>query len=118
MLAINPLVAAPHERLAHAAEKLNQRNAAIDANRALLVLQPLDKAEIHFRLARLLRDEGEQDQAKRHVLEALEQAPRYLAAHQLLLEITRTAAKEQPPSEPTNSPTANQSKPPNFGGAR
>ena len=118
MLAINPLVAAPHRRLAQAAEKLNQRKAAIDANRALLVLQPLDKAEIHFRLARLLRDEGEQDQAKRHVLEALEQAPRYLAAHQLLLEITRAAPKEQLPSEPTNSPTANQSKAPNFGGAR
>jgi tetratricopeptide (TPR) repeat protein len=95
MLAINPLVAAPHERLAHAAEKLKQRKAAIDANRALLILQPLDKAEIHFRLARLLRDEQQHDQAKREALKALEQAPRYLAAHQLLLEIKNEMMKDE-----------------------
>jgi tetratricopeptide (TPR) repeat protein len=89
MLAINPLVAAPHRHAARAAEALGERPAAIDANRALLVLQPLDRAEIHFRLAGLLRAEGQRDAAKREVIQALEQAPRYLAAHQLLLEIKR-----------------------------
>ncbi|MEX2141070.1 MAG: tetratricopeptide repeat protein [Pirellulales bacterium] len=99
MLAINPLVAAPHRHLARAAEALSERKAAIDANHALLLLQPLDRAEIHFRLAGLLRDEGKFDDAKRQVIEALEQAPRYLAAHRLLLEITRATAKKPPASE-------------------
>jgi tetratricopeptide (TPR) repeat protein len=107
MLAINPLVAAPYRHLARAAEALGERKTAIDANRALLVLQPLDRAEIHFRLATLLRDEGQTDDAKRHVLEALEQAPRYLAAHRLLLEIKRKA----PDNQPTESPGADDDKP-------
>jgi tetratricopeptide (TPR) repeat protein len=96
MLAINPLVAAPHRHLARAAEALGERKTAIDANRALLELQPLDRAEIHFRLARLLRDEGQTDDARRHVLQALEQAPRYLAAHRLLLEIKRATPDNEP----------------------
>jgi tetratricopeptide (TPR) repeat protein len=103
MLAINPLVAAPHRHLARAAEALGERKPAIDANRALLVLQPLDKAEIHFRLAGLLRDEGLHDDAKREVIEALEQAPRYLAAHRLLLEITRQSTAKPPPSAAQNT---------------
>jgi tetratricopeptide (TPR) repeat protein len=95
VLAVNPLVAAPHRHLARAAEALEQRKTAIEANRALLILQPLDKAEIHLRLARLLRDEGDLDKAKRHVLEALEQAPRYLTAHQLLLEIRKETMNDE-----------------------
>jgi tetratricopeptide (TPR) repeat protein len=102
MLAVNPLVAAPHRHLARAAEALGERKMAIDANRALLILQPLDRAEIHFRLARLLRDEGQPDEAKRHVLEALEQAPRYLAAHRLLLELKRQAPDNRPGESPKN----------------
>jgi Tfp pilus assembly protein PilF len=118
MLAINPLVAAPHRHLAEAAQALEKRESAIDANQALLVLQPLDKAEIHYRLAGLLKEEGQPDAAKRHVLAALEQAPRYLAAHRLLLEITRATSKEQPASEPNSSPPESQTGPGQFGGAR
>jgi hypothetical protein len=52
-----------------------------------LVLDPLDLAETHFRLARLLHEDGKTEEARRHVLQSLEQAPRYLEAHRLLLEI-------------------------------
>jgi tetratricopeptide (TPR) repeat protein len=107
MLAINPLVAAPHRHLARAAEALGERKTAIDANRALLVLQPLDRAEIHFRLAGLLRAEGQPDEAKRHVLQSLEQAPRYLAAHRLLLELTRS----KPDNQPADSPKPDDTNP-------
>lgn len=96
-LAINPLVPAPHRHLATAAEAAQQRAVAIEAHKALLVLEPLDLAETHFRLARLLKEEGRTDEARRHVLESLEQAPRYLAAHRLLLEIT--ADREKPKLE-------------------
>ncbi len=115
MLAINPLIAAPHRHLADAAGELDERKTAIDANRALLVLQPLDKAEIHYRLAQLLNEEGQTDDAKRQVLAALEQAPRYLAAHRLLLDITRAKAANEPdsadPKPDSNEPSADAERP-------
>jgi hypothetical protein len=57
----------------------------------MLRLNPADPAEIHFRLARLLHASGSPE-ARRHVLLALEEAPRFRAAHELLLEI---AGKEK-----------------------
>lgn len=88
MLAVNPLVPAPHRYLARAAEKLGQRDDAIRANQALLLFDTTDIAETHFRLASLLRDDSKPDAARRHVLMALEEAPRFLAAHKLLLELS------------------------------
>jgi tetratricopeptide (TPR) repeat protein len=88
MLAVNPLVAAPHRYLAQAAEKLGRRDEAIRAYTALLLFDTTDAAETHFRLAQLLRDDDDRASAKRHVLQALEEAPRFLAAHRLLLELS------------------------------
>jgi tetratricopeptide (TPR) repeat protein len=87
MLAVNPLVPAPHRHLAHAAEKVNLPDEAIRAYNALLLFDTTDAAETHFRLAQLLHQSGDRDAAKRHVLMALEEAPRFLAAHALLLEL-------------------------------
>jgi tetratricopeptide (TPR) repeat protein len=92
MLAVNPLVVAPHRYLAHAAEKLDQGEEAIRALKALLLFDTTDTAETHYRLAQLLRDSGERETAKRHVLMALEEAPRFLAAHKLLLELAPSPA--------------------------
>jgi tetratricopeptide (TPR) repeat protein len=88
MLAVNPLVAAPHRYLAQAADKLGQRADAIRAFRALLQFDTTDPAETHFRLAKLLDDVGEREPARRQVLMALEEAPRFLEAHRLLLDLT------------------------------
>jgi len=74
---------------------IGDSKAAIDAYRALLELDPPDPAEVHFRLARLLHRLGD-PAARRHVLEALEEAPRHRAALELLLEIT--AAHPKPAS--------------------
>ena len=57
--------------------------------RTLLAMQPDDPAEVSYRLALLLYRRGDRDEAKRHVLAALEEAPRCRAAHRLLLEIVR-----------------------------
>jgi tetratricopeptide (TPR) repeat protein len=105
-LAINPLIPAPHRGLAKAAEATGDRATAIDANRALLLLSPLESAEIHFRLAKLLQKEGNQAEARRHVLEALEQAPRFLAAHRLLLELAGPMDHAQIETEPAAPPKA------------
>lgn len=84
--AVDPLRPEPHRLEAEAHEALGQRPAAIAAYRTLLKLGPSDPAKIHFRLARLLHAERDPG-AKREVLLALEEAPRYREAHALLLEI-------------------------------
>jgi tetratricopeptide (TPR) repeat protein len=85
--AVNPLRAEPHRLAAQAQEELKHRKEAIEEYSTLLALNPPNPAEVHFRLARLLH-EDRQPAAKRHVLLALEEAPRFRAAQRLLLEIT------------------------------
>ena len=87
---MNPLNAAPYRFLAQAAEKTNDTQSAIAAYRSLLELDPPDPAEVHFHLAQLLHRVGD-PAARRHVLQALEEAPRYRAALRLLLEINSAA---------------------------
>jgi tetratricopeptide (TPR) repeat protein len=85
-LAVNPLVPTPYRYLAQASEQTKNPKNGISAYRALLELDPPELAETHFRLAQLLH-RGADPSARRHVLQALEEAPRYPAALQLLLEI-------------------------------
>jgi tetratricopeptide (TPR) repeat protein len=84
--AVNPLSLTPHQAEAQAREALGEKPAAITAYRTLLELGPPDPAEAHYRLARLLHSTGD-PAAKREVLLALEDAPRFRAALALLLEI-------------------------------
>ena len=85
--AVNPLLPAPHRYAAEAHEALGNRSPAIASYRALLQLQPSNPAQVHFRLARLLKAAGD-IAARRHVLLALEEAPRFRAALDLLLEMS------------------------------
>ncbi len=99
ILGINPLLAAPHRVIATAAEHLDDRGRAITALRALVALDPIDPAQVHYRLARHLTATGELPAAKHEVLQALEEAPRFRAAHrQLLAIVDRLAATEMPPA--------------------
>jgi tetratricopeptide (TPR) repeat protein len=88
-LSVNPLAPAPHRAAAAAAEALHDDKLAIDSYRALLLLEPFDPAEIHLKLATALERGGELPAAKRHALLALEETPRYRAAHERLLAIIR-----------------------------
>ncbi|MHB8902396.1 MAG: tetratricopeptide repeat protein, partial [Thermoguttaceae bacterium] len=72
MLAINPLIPAPHRAQAESAMRLSAPRRAIDAYRALLEMEPIDPARMHYDLARLLGQQGETVDARRHVLMALE----------------------------------------------
>ncbi len=92
-LAVDPLVPQPYRFLARASEEVGNRDQAVSAYSKLLLLDPPDPADVHFRLAKLLREKSNSE-AKRHVLKALEEAPRFREAHQLLLELSRT----NPPS--------------------
>jgi tetratricopeptide (TPR) repeat protein len=93
-LAVNPLVPLPYRFLAAASEAQNRAPLALQAYRALLELDPPSPAEVHFKLARLLSREGDAT-ARRHLLQALEEAPRYPAALRLLLEMN----KERPSAQ-------------------
>jgi predicted TPR repeat methyltransferase len=85
-LAINPLLAVPYRHLAEAAESLKQADAAIGAWQTVLKLDPRDPAEAHYRLARMLHSKNEPG-ARRHLLMALEEAPRFREAHRMLLKV-------------------------------
>jgi tetratricopeptide (TPR) repeat protein len=88
LLAINPLIATPYTALAEAGAASGQNDVAIDANRKLLLLNPPDAVKVHFQLARLLHNRADSEtEAKRQVLQALEDAPRFRDAQQFLLEI-------------------------------
>ncbi|HEX4122378.1 MAG TPA: tetratricopeptide repeat protein [Verrucomicrobiae bacterium] len=88
MLAINPLVIAPYAALGEAGAATGRTDEAIEAYRKMLLLDPPDPAEAHYQLARLLHARGgSENEAKRQVLQALEDAPRFREAQRLLLEI-------------------------------
>ncbi len=102
VLAVNPLLRAPHERLAQACEQLDDAQQAIASYRVSLSLDPIDPAQTHFALANLLLTSGDRQAARRHVLQALEEAPRFRAAHRLLLQLVRRQSEnaiEAPPEE-------------------
>lgn len=60
---------------------------AVRARRAILGLNPLDMAEAYYLYAAALAQDKRPAEAKRAVLQALEEAPGYRAAQQLLLQI-------------------------------
>ena len=102
-LAVNPLLPQPYRFLALALEANDKSDAAIDAYRVMLRLDPPDPAETHFRLARLLHEK--KDPASRlHILQALEEAPRYRDAHKLLLSIVGDEKPKVPPPAAGPSP--------------
>jgi len=90
-LAVNPLVAPPYRFLSEATARAGDKPAAIEASQTLLLLDPPNPSEVHFRLAQLL-DGSDQPAARRHLLQSLEDAPRNRAALQLLLKLKSTNA--------------------------
>ncbi len=93
--AVNPLAHEPYRLVAEAREATGEKAAAIHAYRTLLALNPPDQPEVHFRLARILHSTGDAA-AKREVLLALEEAPRFREAHALLLELDVKSPKAKP----------------------
>jgi len=110
LLAVDPLLKQAHHAAALAAEKQNQLDQAIAALTRLTVMEPADPADVHFRLASALHVRGRSTEARRQVLMALEEAPRYRAAHRLLLKIVTAAETSEPSatdSETTGKKTEN-----------
>ncbi|HEY0968618.1 MAG TPA: tetratricopeptide repeat protein [Opitutaceae bacterium] len=103
-LAVNPLVAPPYRQLGTASAKLADLPTAIGAYRTLLELDPQNPATEHYQLASWLQQTGESESARRHVLRALEDAPRFREALTLLQQITGCCEPAEP--EPAPAPAA------------
>ncbi|MCP4787282.1 MAG: tetratricopeptide repeat protein [Fuerstiella sp.] len=89
VMAIDPLQPQVLRQIHTVAAALKNDPLAIDILSGLLELEPADAARTHFLLAQILKNE-DAEQSRRHVLLALEQAPRYRAAHKLLLDLVDT----------------------------
>ncbi|MEW4565547.1 tetratricopeptide repeat protein [Bremerella sp. JC770] len=92
--AVNPLIQEPYVLLANAGEQLDDGPIAIEGLATLAHLDPYDPADVHFRLAERLHDAQQNEEALKHVLLALENAPRYRAALKLLLTLTQENGTE------------------------
>jgi tetratricopeptide (TPR) repeat protein len=88
-LAIQPLLPTGHLAVLEAAEQLDQHEEASKALLALKRLAPIDPAGLDLKLAEVRSKMGQDDLARRSVLQALEFAPRYRKAHQLLLKLNQ-----------------------------
>jgi len=91
VLAVKPMTATAYRSLGRAFEERAgtdkpAADGAVSAFRNVLRLEPADPADVHLRLARLLRKRDPRA-ARRHVLDALAEAPRFREAHKLLLEL-------------------------------
>jgi tetratricopeptide (TPR) repeat protein len=86
-LYISPFEAAVHEKMATLSSRLGDRAGVVRARRALVALDPVDKPEALYQLALALVEAGDNAGARREVLRALEIAPRFQRAQELLLRL-------------------------------
>ncbi|MBG87799.1 MAG: hypothetical protein CMO80_12975 [Verrucomicrobiales bacterium] len=100
-LAVHPLIPAPHRFLAIASERTDDKPGAIAAWETVLHFEPAAPARVYYRLARLHEDPK---LAKRNVLMALEEAPRYREAHAFLLDLNRPKPKPEAKPEKKKEP--------------
>jgi cellulose synthase operon protein C len=84
---INPFDAAIHERLADLYRKTGDKARAVRERRAIVGLNPVDRAGAYYQLAVSQDEAGDQPGARRSVLKALEEAPNYKLAQDLLLKL-------------------------------
>ena len=113
LLAVQPLITTGHEAWIEAVEKLGKPEEGASSLKALQQLDPLDPAYLHYRLARSLFAAKQLDEARREVLFALEETPRYREAQELLLAINEARLN----NAKTDSPATLQIAAPDLNGS-
>ena len=91
-LYISPFEPAVHERLAALATRQGDRAGVVRARQSLVALDPVDRPEALYQLALALVEAGDAAAARREVLHALEIAPRFQRAQELLLRLHEARA--------------------------
>lgn len=84
---IVPFDAEAHVNLAGLYEDMSDMDGAVRERQAVLALGPTDRADAHYRLAAAMAAAGDKAGARSQVLRALEIAPSFEAALELLLEL-------------------------------
>src|SRR5438876_36801 len=85
---IHPYDPAAHTMLGEASMESRDWATAVAAYKVLVGLNPADLAGAHFNLARAWSESGRKQEAKKETLRALEIAPTFEKAQQLLLKLT------------------------------
>jgi tetratricopeptide (TPR) repeat protein len=84
---IYPYDASLHEKLAALYATTGEAQKVVQVREALVALEPVDRAEALYQLALAHFEAGDRDAARREVLRALEIAPNFERAQQLLLRV-------------------------------
>ncbi|MFI5232315.1 MAG: peptidase MA family metallohydrolase [Gemmatimonadales bacterium] len=84
---INPFNVGVHQELASLDEALGNKAGTVRERRAVVALAPADKAEAFYQLARAYHAAGDDASARKAVVHSLEEAPNYVRAQELLLQI-------------------------------
>ena len=86
---ISPYDAAQHVRLATLYSRTGNKQKAVRERLAVVALNPVDRAEARYQLAVAYYEAGDPQAARREVLRALEDAPNFEKAQELLLRLQR-----------------------------
>jgi tetratricopeptide (TPR) repeat protein len=78
-----------HRKLGALLLALNDPSGAIREFQAVIALKPMDQADAHYQLARALNAAKRSDEARDQVVLALEAAPGFKPAQQLLLQLSK-----------------------------
>lgn len=116
-LAINPFTERIHYCNGCAHEAKAQPALAVRSFENALRLNPANPSEVRFRLARNLRGD-DPAAAKRHLLDALADSPRYREAHGMLLEVVEGRPPSPLPAAPKPGPDPGTGPAPVSGGQK
>ncbi len=94
IVALNPYDGAARSALGRVALQRNDAEFAAREFRTAIALKPIDPAVAHADLAESYLKAGKRDEAKRQALAALEIAPSYARAQDLLLQLTDAGARK------------------------
>jgi tetratricopeptide (TPR) repeat protein len=94
IVALDPYDGEARSALGRVAMQRNDAEFAAREFRTVLALKPIDPAVTHTDLAESYLKAGKRDDAKRQALAALEIAPSYARAQDLLLQLTDTGARK------------------------
>ncbi len=90
---ITPFDLAVHDSLAGAASRAGLHPLAVRSRRAIVALEPSDRVEALYQLAKAYADAGDVTAARREILRALDLAPNYEKAQALLLTLRQPEAR-------------------------
>jgi tetratricopeptide (TPR) repeat protein len=90
---INPFELPMHKRLAQLFRAAGERGKVVRERKAIVALEPVDRADALYELAVAYREAGDVARARATVLKALEEAPNYEKAQSLLLALRQEGRK-------------------------